>query len=219
MSNPPPYDPNQQPQYGSPQPAPQWHAPGAPGYSQPGTFDPQAGAYAPQAGAFDPQSGVHAPAGNAFDPQTGRSGQLPVKKNRTGLWIGIGALVLLLMCGVCGGLGWWVYSETQRDRVASPSPNSSEHTIVYQVSGTGKAAVTWSTGGEISSIEQETVTLPWSIEIGTDRATIGLSVLAIARGDGATVESCAVSVDGRELNSKSSTGLKLTVSCNAFFVE
>lgn len=219
MSNPPPYDPNQQPQYGNPPPAPQWNAPGAPGYSQPGTFDPQAGAYAPQAGAFDPQSGAHAPAGNAFDPQTGRSGQSPVKKNRTGLWIGIGALVLLLVCGVCGGLGWWVYTQTQKDRVASPPAASSEHTIVYQVTGTGQAAVTWSTGGEISSVEQATVTLPWTLEIGTDRARIGLNIVASARGDDAKLDGCVITVDGQKLVSKDSTGTNRVVSCTTFFVE
>jgi hypothetical protein len=223
-STPPPYDPNQPPQYGSPQPAPQWQAPGAPGYSQPGTFDPQAGAYAPQAGAFDPQSGAHRPQSNAFDPQTGRYGP-PAKKSGAGLWIAIGAVVLLLVCVLCGGLGWWVYSQSP-DAIDSPptsttssKPPAGAHTVVYRVTGTGQAAVTWSEAGPGGGVDQETVTLPWSVELSSDRESIGLTVIAVARSDDAKLEKCVISVDGRELNSVEASGTQRTLTCFAFFME
>jgi hypothetical protein len=219
----PPYDPNQQPQYGSPQPTPKWNAPAAPGYPQPGTFDPQAGAYAPQSGAFDPQSGAYAPQPGAFNPQTGGYGQQRPAKSRTGLWIAIGAAVLLLVCVLCGGVGWWVIAqsdtgETPTGAAATSAGPAGAHRIRYEVTGSGQAVVTWSKADTAGGVEQQTVTLPWSAEVGTDRGILGLTLLANIRGDGSLGE-CRIHVDGKELTREAAPAAGRLLTCIAIYSE
>jgi hypothetical protein len=206
----PPYDPNQPPQYGGPPPAPQWNPPAPADYSQPGTYASAAGGYPPQAGAFNPQLGGY--------------GQAPPKKSRAGLWIGIGAVVLLLLCVLCGGLGWLVYQQSSESTDTLPGTSASSagpagaHRVRYEVTGTGQAAITWSKTDQSSGVDQQTVTLPWSIELGTDRETLGLTIIAAVRGEG-TLNECTISVDGRELASKSAGSGDLLLTCVAIFME
>lgn len=75
---------------------------------------------APPAPGFQP--GLGAP-----DPAMDRIGGRPVKKSATGLWIGLGAIVVLLLAGIGTGAFWW-FVECDWCRVTAQSKGTDDPT-------------------------------------------------------------------------------------------
>lgn len=203
---------------------PQSAPPGPPSY-QPGQATPSYGpppGY-PPAPEYGGQPGYPPPPGG-YPGAPGMPGMGPPKKSKTPMIIAIVVGVALLLCLGCGGGGYYLYNQSQ-DIVDSlpttaptadlptqkpsgdptgPSSSGSGKVIRYEVSGSGQASITY-TGGD-GKVVQDDVTLPWTKEVTTQENFFLASVIVLQLG-GKNNLTCTVSSDGKELRTRTSTGV------------
>jgi hypothetical protein len=94
------------------------------------------------------------------------------------------------------------------------TPHSQKHTIVYTVTGTGTADITYDAfdNGNSGGAQDNGATLPWTKTITGSGLFNAYSVDATLGINGGTV-SCTVSIDGKQVASHTSTGQFATVDC------
>jgi len=93
---------------------------------------------------------------------------------------------------------------------------TSTHTVVYEVSGTGKSPeIRYVVDGTGATDKVEGVDLPWRKEIQmTVGPGVGIAQLLAANGDAPSV-SCSVTVDGQPVNQGVAPGQFANVACSA----
>jgi hypothetical protein len=188
QADPPPGQPQQPyPQQVYPQQA--YPPPGYPPQGYPQAGYPQPGAYPPGS----PQPGAY-PRGWSPTPPAPR-------KRRTGLIIGVIAVVLVLCCGATGGLGWWIYPSVQ-ERVAEQEvlgdaeraygQRYDEHRVRFTVAGNGPVTITLQDGGEKTTFD---ATLPWLHSVVVAKNDFTVWVRAESTG-GSGPQRCTIDIDG-----------------------
>jgi hypothetical protein len=92
---------------------------------------------------------------------------------------------------------------------------NSNHNVVYDVTGGGTASnITYTSvdSNGSSGVQQESnVTLPWTKSV-QGKGTISVYSLSASTSTGPTI-SCKITIDGKEIVSKTSTGQYTNVSC------
>jgi hypothetical protein len=125
----------------------------------------------------------------------------------------VATVVTVLLCGACGLGGFLLSSRSASDpstkpaagasaaapRLAtSPRPTAtragSHHTVAYEVTGAGRAIITF---GSSNGISQDQAKLPWHKEVTVQQNSFVVSVLAFALGGQQLT--CKVLVDGKQV--------------------
>ena len=89
--------------------------------------------------------------------------------------------------------------------------------VVYEVTGSGSAAVTYTEAGTSPKSERN-VELPWRKEFTLGSETPLLSVTGIHFGTSSTELTCRITLDGKEIAKRSASGNATTASCMQFVV-
>jgi hypothetical protein len=139
------------------------------------------------------------------EPVTAPPGYGPITTERSRVVViaVVVTVVGLVLCGLCGVAGYLLARDSDGDKkaqpaasTAAPSPTAAgdKHTVVYEVSGDGKAIVTWLAPG---GPRPDQVSLPWREEVTVDRGSFLATVFAL-QFEGGTI-GCRVLVDGKEV--------------------
>lgn len=128
----------------------------------------------------------------------------PSRKRDPKQLIGLIVTIAVLVIGV-GLIGHGIQSH---DTPSSDTETATRDVVITVTSstGTGAATVTYTT---LSGQQQENAALPWTRDVG---AVGNISVVAQA-GQYTTGVSCAITVNGTQVSSNTSTGQYAVVSC------
>lgn len=188
----------QQPQYPSPYPAPT-SSPGAqlpPAQYPPQGQDPQPPQYTPQ--------GQYPPGGYQMPPP-----QQPTSSHRGCLISAIVVIAVILVGAVsCTAILF------QAGRKVSDTVNR-EHTVVYSVTGSGSADLTYVTDGLASSTQESGVRLPWSTTVTAKGLVLFFSVIAQNGANESGTITCTITVDGTEVANETASGPAAVATCTA----
>jgi hypothetical protein len=131
----------------------------------------------------------------------------PKKKlhQRVLFWI---LLVVVLMFGGCIAL-------VAGGSKAVNDANNQKHTIVYTVTGSGTADVTYDAfdNGNSGTSQLSSVQLPWTKTITGSGLFNSYSVIATVGSNGGTV-ACTLRVDGTQVSSHSASGAFSSANCS-----
>lgn len=136
------------------------------------------------------------------------------KKKRHWLWALLGVVALLLVLGVAANMGKDTGTEPTgapagNEQGAKPNaPAATERVVVYRVTGTGPASLTYTTDGA-TTINQETdVALPWekTIKLPAGEALLMVSLLAQGTTQASEVN-VEIIVDGKLYKEAHATGV------------
>jgi hypothetical protein len=99
--------------------------------------------------------------------------------------------------------------------VAVNKANTTKHTVVYSVTGSGTADITYDsfTNGNSGTSQDTGAAIPWSKTI-TGSGIFNVYSLTATLSSGGTV-TCSITVDGKQLASHTSTGQFASVDCAA----
>jgi hypothetical protein len=141
----------------------------------------------------------------------------PVKKKaKKWPWI-LGAIVLIaVVAGIAGGsktpttpaAGVPLGSDSTAPSVAAQAPAAAvAHTVIYKVSGTGKASsITYTTDGMTTTNQEADVKLPWTKTLSLPSGQALQMVSIIAQGSGKGTLSIEIEVDGKMFKQASAQG-------------
>jgi len=134
------------------------------------------------------------------------------KRRRKWPWIVGGVLVLLLVVGIAGGGKDAAPAGSSSAGGSTPAVSSSTATVVYEVTGSGRASsVTYNSDGGGSIAQEASVKLPWRKEISVDR---GFSITTVsAQNAGSGSITCRIIVDGEVVKENTSSGQYSIVTC------
>ncbi|AVT33450.1 hypothetical protein C6361_32870 [Plantactinospora sp. BC1] len=201
------------PQSGPPQSAPPGTDPyaaagagGYPGYGQPG------------------QPGQPGYPGGPYPPAP------PKKSNKTMIIVIVAVVVVVLVACVGLCLGPLSFMDQLRKSVetsldATPPPSTSDsqdggnpgsggQTVVYEVTGDGRVALSYIDGAG-KQVHLPSVDLPWKKEVKLPEDELK-TVVAIRTGGGSGDISCKITVDGKSTASKTASGNYATLTCSDF---
>jgi hypothetical protein len=135
--------------------------------------------------------------GSLPDPPASRRKR---SRNLIGVWLAVAVLI-----GIAGGRAAYVSSGTSH-------ANGAKHTIVYSVTGSGTADISYDqTGNPLGNASRANgVRLPWKLTI-TD-STLGSYNLAVLLENGTTV-ACTLTIDGHVISTDNSIGPGAAISC------
>lgn len=134
------------------------------------------------------------------------------RKRRKWPWIVGGAAALLLVIAVAGGGGQAPAGSTSTAGGSAPAVSSSAATVVYEITGSGRASnVTYNSDGGGSIAQEAGVKLPWRKEISVDRGFAITTVSAQNAGSGQIT--CRILVDGEVVKENTSSGQYSIVTC------
>jgi hypothetical protein len=131
-------------------------------------------------------------------------------------WL-LGAVVLLVAVLVfTGAFGSNGQTPEQQMRNKKAELPSSTHTVVYEITGTGKSPeIRYVVDGAATSEKVEKVDLPWRKELHiTVGPGVGIAQILAANSDAESI-SCTVTVDGQVVSQGLAPGQFSTVSCSA----
>ncbi len=142
--------------------------------------------------------------GKWYPPLPG-AGQGPTKKFYTRVWFWILVVVALAIGGcvaLIAGAG-----------VAIHHAATTTHTVVYSVTGSGTADISYDsfTSGNSGSSQESGATLPWS-KIVTATGLFSAFTLTAQIQTGDTV-TCTITVDGKQVSTNTATGQYGIASC------
>jgi hypothetical protein len=134
------------------------------------------------------------------DP-TGASRQLPPKTRNQYTWFWVVAILVVV------GLGTGIAVRFSNGTVAK------KHTIVYSVTGTGRADIQWDPSGSFvgNALRANDVALPWTETIKDQ--TLGSYNLGVLLLSGTTV-TCTLTIDGHQVSTQSSIGPGAAPACS-----
>ena len=174
----------------------------------------------------DGPSAPYGPAG-APDPYTPGSqprtphGQRPPTRGKRHRWpwiVGILVVIFVLMAACIAAGSTSPTSApggapaSSAEAPAGESVASDRATVVYEITGSGKASnVTYSADGSASINQETNVRLPWRKEMTVEREFAITSVTAQNGGSGEIA--CKIIVDGRVVKEGTSSGQFSVVSC------
>lgn len=123
-------------------------------------------------------------------------------------------VVVLFITGAFGGSkNQTTEQQMQNKKAALPS---STHTVVYEITGSGKSPeIRYVVDGAATSEKVEKVDLPWRKELHiTVGPNVGVAQILAANADADSI-SCTVTVDGQVVSQGVAPGQYSTVSCSA----
>lgn len=183
-------------------------------------YAPQPVAAPPPVGVAPPPMGMDAPQGPGwyqaadgkfYPPQPMMAGLPPIKKKfykRVWFWL---LIVVVVMFGGCGAI-------LAAGTVAVIHAAKANHTVVYSVTGTGQASITYATlqqgSGQNGESQVTNVPLPWTKTITVSGLITAFSVTANAGPSGGSV-TCTISEDGNQLSTNTASGAFATTSCSS----
>ncbi len=132
-------------------------------------------------------------------------------------WLLGAAVLLVAMLVITGAFGGSKNQTTeqqmQNKKAALPS---STHTVVYEITGSGKSPeIRYVVDGAAASEKVEKVDLPWRKELHiTVGPSVGVAQILAANSDADSI-SCTVTVDGQVVSQGVAPGQYSTVSCSA----
>ncbi|MCL4445701.1 MAG: MmpS family protein [Actinobacteria bacterium] len=99
--------------------------------------------------------------------------------------------------------------------VAVNKASTAKHTVVYSVTGSGTADITYDsfTNGNSGTSQDSGASIPWSKTI-TGSGLFNIYSLNATLSNGGTV-TCSITVDGKQLSSHTSTGQFAYADCTA----
>lgn len=156
---------------------------------------------------YPPQSASSAPP----PPQamTGTPSGQPAKPNkpvyrRVWFWV---LMVIVVLFGGCIA----VVAGTGK---AINDANNKKHTVVYTVTGSGTADITYFAfdNGNTGSSQVSDAQLPWTKTVTGSGLFNSYSVIALVGADGETV-TCTLTVDGKKVSSNTASGALSSADC------
>jgi hypothetical protein len=147
--------------------------------------------------------------GRWYPPQSGMGlpPVAPKKKFYQRVWFWLLVVVVLGFSGclalITGG------------SVAINNANHKIHTVVYSVTGTGSASITYDSfdNNHNGSTQNSSVPLPWTKTIKGSGLFNYYSISATLGSDGGST-SCTITVDGKQVSSNSATGAFASATCS-----
>lgn len=166
----------------------------------------QAPASAPVVGDVPPQPGWwRATDGNWYPPQA-PPGQAPKKPVYKRVWFW---LLVIVALGIGGCVTILSVATTAVNKAITTN-----HTVVYSVTGSGTADITYDsfTNGNSGSAQDNGAALPWSKTVNGSGIFNVYSLSAQAQTG--TSISCTITVDGKQVANHTSTGQYAVVACS-----
>jgi hypothetical protein len=131
-------------------------------------------------------------------------------------WLLGAAVLLVAVLVITGAFGSNDQTPEQQMRNKKAALPSATHTVVYEITGTGKSPeVRYVVDGAATSEKVEKVDLPWRKELHiTVGPSVGIAQILAANSDADSI-SCTVTVDGQVVSQGVAPGAFSTVSCSA----
>lgn len=157
---------------------------------------------------YPAQIGNAPPTQPGFAPQPGYPGYVEQKKKiyaRVWFWV---LIVLALGIGGCAAI-------LSVATVAINRANTTKHTVIYSVTGTGTATITYDTLDNLNTGEAQlpNVALPWSKTL-TGAGLISAYSLTATVGPSGGSATCTITVDGKQISTNSATGALASAHCS-----
>lgn len=155
-------------------------------------------------------------------PQYAPIAPAPKKKRGKVKWFVLGAIALIVVISVASNSG---DSEpiapapaggaTTAAPAQAPAKKKNTVMVTYKVSGPSTASMTYAVDGMGKSSQANGESLPWAKDVEIEKGLLGRYGLIAQSGDSGGAITCEIAVDGKVVDTQTSTGGYAVVSCSS----